>query len=172
MKVSRESLSPTKLKLTVIADQPALDDLKAIVLKRLSSNVKVPGFRAGKAPAELVEKQLDDSLVQSEFLNEAVNQLFEQAIKSEKLKVIAEPQIAISKFVPYAQLEFSAELEVLGEVKLPDYKKLKLVRPKAEVKAAEVNEVIENLRARASEKKVVGRAAKRGDQVTLDFKGT
>src|SRR4051812_49270576 len=124
MQVKREKLTPTIVKLTVMADQPFLDEVKQAVLNKLSKGAKVPGFRPGKAPAAIVEKHLDQAALQSEFLDQAVNQLYVRAVEHEKLRPVAQPQIALSKFVPYTTLEFTAEVEAVGEIKLPDYKKI------------------------------------------------
>ncbi|HVW23422.1 MAG TPA: trigger factor [Candidatus Saccharimonadales bacterium] len=171
MHLKRDQLSPTKLKLTITADQAMLDKVKAHVIKDMSANVKVAGFRAGKAPAALVEKQLDPNLLQGEFLEHAVNQAYAGAVESEKLRPISSPQIAISKFVPFTTLEFTAEVEVVGTVKLPNYKAIKLAPEKPSVTAKDVDAVIKDLRVRASERNEVKRPAKAGDEVTIDFKG-
>lgn len=171
MQITREQLEATKTKLTVEADQKALDQVKAAVLNKLGQNVKVPGFRTGKAPSNLVEKQLDPSVLQTEFLDEAVNQFYVHAVESEKLRPVGQPQISITKFVPFTALELTAEVETVGEIKLTDYKKIKVEPQKVEVSAEEVNTVINNLRQRAAEKKDVTRAAKKDDEVTIDFRG-
>jgi trigger factor len=171
MQITRENLSPTSTKLTIVADQSAIDQVKDIVLSRLSKDIKLPGFRPGKAPTELVEKQVDQSVLQSEFLNEAMNLMYDQAIRSENVRVVAQPEINITKFVPFTTLEFTAEVESVGDIKLTDYKKIKMIPEKVEVNAKEVNDVIDNLRERASERKEVEREAKDGDEIVIDFKG-
>jgi trigger factor len=171
MHITREQLSPTSIKLTVVADQAAIDKLKAEVLAQLSQNAKVPGFREGKAPANLVEKNIDQTALQSEFLDQAVNRFYVHAIESEKLRPVTQPQINLTKFVPYSTMEFTAEVEVVGAVKLPDYKNIKLAPKKTEVTADDVNGVIENLRQRGATKEIVTRAAKLGDEANIDFKG-
>lgn len=171
MQIKREQLEPTKAKLTVAADQAALDTIKQSVLKRLSQNVKVAGFRPGKAPANLVEKQLDQAALQSEFLDEAVNKFYVHAIEQEKLRPVSPPQINITKFVPFSTLEFTAEVETVGSIALADYTKVKLAPKKAEVTAQDVKKVLDNLRQRAATKQDVDRAAKAGDEVIIDFTG-
>src|SRR5665213_2888328 len=138
MQIQRESISPTTVKLTVTADQATLDTVKQSVLKQLAKDAKVPGFRQGKAPASLLEKQLDPSLLQSEFLDQAVNQLYVDAVKQEKLKPVAQPQISVTKFVPYNTLEFTAMIESVGDIKLADYKKVKLAPTAVTVTAKDV----------------------------------
>jgi trigger factor len=172
MQLKREQPEPTKFKLTIVANATELEAAKSTALDRLSQNVKVPGFRAGKAPAKLVEKQLDPSALQSEFLDQAVNQLYSDAVNKEKLRPVAQPQISITKFVPFSTLEFTAEAEAVGDIKSADYKKIKLAPKPVEVSAAEVNKVIENLQQRAAIKSEVKRAAKNGDEVTINFDGS
>jgi trigger factor len=171
MQIKREQLSPTKVKLTIGAEAAELENIKKHVLDHLKGNVKVPGFREGKAPANLVEKQIDPTVLQSEFLDHGVNDLYVEAVQRENLRVVAKPEITVTKFVPYTTLEFTGEVEVVGEIKLPNYKNIKVTRQKVEVTAADVNNVIDNLRQRAATREEVKRAAKNGDEVTIDFKG-
>jgi len=172
MQVKRDQLSDTKVKLTITADQALINVVKQEALERLSINVNVQGFRPGKAPANLVEKQVDQSSLQSEFLETAVNQLYVQAAQQEKLRPVAPPDIAISKFVPFTTLEFTAEVETVGTIKLPDYKKIKLAPKVTPVTSKDVDTVIENILSRGGEKKEVKRAAKDKDEVVIDFFGT
>jgi trigger factor len=172
MQVKREQLSPTTIKLSISADKPFLDAAKQAVLGKLAQGAKVPGFRPGKAPANLVERQLDPAALQSEFIDQAINQLYVGAIEQEKLRPAAAPQVALSKFVPYTTLEFTAEVEVVGDIVLANYKNIKLAPKKIEVTAKDVTGVLDNLRQRAAAKEEVQRPAKTGDEVTIDFTGT
>lgn len=173
MQVKLTDLSDTKFKLEVKAGQDYLTSLKQKTLRHLGAkHVKLPGFRTGKAPLNLVEKQVDQSLLQQEFLDEAINHLYVQAIKAEKIRPIANPQINIKKFVPFTKLEFEAEVEAIGQIKLPDYKNVKLEKPKVSVTARDVDEVINGLKKRQAERKEVDRPAKNGDELVIDFKGT
>lgn len=172
MQIKKEQLTPTKIKLTLTAEQALMDEVKHHVLTDLSKKVKVQGFREGKAPLSMVEKNVDPSLLQTEFLEHAVNRLYSEAATQDRLRPIDQPQVSITKFVPFTELEITAEVEVVGEVKLPDYKKIKLAKPEVKVTAKDVDEVIKNLQTRMAEKKDVTRAAKLGDEVTIDFVGT
>lgn len=171
MQVKRTDLSDTKVKLSVSLDEKRLSPVKQRVLERLGKNVKLQGFRQGKAPMHVVEKNVDQQLLQREFMDEALNEFYTEAAQNEKLRPIDRPQISLTKFVPFTTLEFEAEVEILGSVKLPDWKKIKKTKPKAEVTEQDITEVIKNLKTRAADKKDVDRAAKDGDQVWIDFKG-
>lgn len=171
MQITRDNITPTKVKLTITADADLLAETKQEVLIRLARDVKVQGFRAGRAPLSVVEKNLDQSVYQTEFLDAAVNKLYVAALEEENLRPVNRPDVSISKFVPFTDLEVVAETEVIGKVTLPDYKKIKLALPVVKIDASDVNEVIENLRTRAAEKTDVVRAAKDSDEVTIDFAG-
>lgn len=172
MQTTTKYENDTKAKVTVTADAAELAAIKEHVLKHLaSSQGNIPGFRKGKAPLNLIEKQLDPSLLQSEFLQHAVNDLFIQAIEKEALRTVSQPQVDVTKFVPFTTLEFTADVEVVGKVTLPDYKKIKVTKKPVTVTDKEVDEVIESLRMRAAERKSVERETKDGDEVTIDFSG-
>ncbi|HSX37020.1 MAG TPA: trigger factor, partial [Patescibacteria group bacterium] len=172
MQVTTEKLGPTTHKLTLVADQQLLDNAKAKVLEHLArGHVKVQGFRQGKVPKELVEKNVDQNLLQSEFLEQAVNQLYGQAVDEQRLRPVEQPKINITKFVPFTTLEVTAEVEAVGDIKLPDYKRIKLAKPAASVTPKDVDDVMKNLRQRAAAKQEVKREAKAGDEVVIDFTG-
>jgi trigger factor len=171
MQITKEQVSPTNVKLTISADPAVMAEVKETVLKQLASTVKVPGFRAGKAPQAVIEKNVDQQALQTEFLDTIVNKLYVDAITDQKLRPVNRPDVSITKFVPFSTLEVVAEVEVIGKIKLPDYKQIKVAKPEVKVTAADVDEVIDNLAARAAEKKDVTRAAKNGDETTIDFSG-
>lgn len=172
MQTTTKFENDTKATLTVTADDKELAVIKEHVLKHLaSSQGTIPGFRKGKAPLNLIEKQLDPAVLQSEFLQHAINDLFIKAIEKENLRTVSQPQVDVKKFVPFTTLEFTAEVEVVGKVTLPDYKKIKITKKTVTVTDKEVDEVVESLRTRAAERKEVERAAKDGDEVTIDFTG-
>jgi len=171
MTVKRTDKSPTEVTLAISADEAFLKRTKDHVLKELAPRVTVAGFRKGKVPMNLVEKNVDQTLLSTEFLDHAVNELYSKALAQENLRPIANPQIELKKFVPFTTVEFEATVEVIGPIKLGDYKKIKMAKPAAKVEAKEVDEVIQQLLTRAAEKKDVKRASKAGDQVVIDFKG-
>lgn len=163
---------PNEAELAIVPTSEELASIKQHVLGHFKDQVKVAGFRAGKTPLELVEKHADPQMLQGKFLEEAVEQLYGQAMRAQNLRPVAPPQISLKKFVPFTTLEFSATVAVLGDIKLADYKKpSKVEKTKATVTAKDVNGILENLQLRMAEKKDVDRASKTGDQVWIDFTG-
>ena len=172
MQITRKDETPTRVKLTVEADQAQLNAIKLEVLTRLRPSVKTAGFRAGKTPLNLVEKNVDPNVLQTEFLEHAINHLYTEAIRDEKLRPVVQPEVNVLKFVPFTTLEFEGEVEVVGAVTLPDYKKIKLSKTPVKVDAKDIDDVLATLRTRAATKLDVTRAAKSGDEATIDFTGT
>lgn len=171
MQITRTDKSATNTSLLIRADASDLTPIKNHVLGHFAKNIKVPGFREGTAPAALVEKQVDQRALADEFIEHALNQLYGQAVDQEKLRTASKPQVSVKKFVPFTDLEFEVDVEIIGPVKLPDYKKIKLAKKSAEVTADEVNSVIKSLQQRMADKKEVDRSAAAGDEVVIDFKG-
>jgi trigger factor len=97
--------------------------------------------------------------------------MYSQALIDENIRPVAQPNVNLKKFVPFTTLEFEAEVEAIGEVKLPDYKKVKLEKKPVNVTAKDVDDVIDSLRTRMAEKNEVDRASKDGDEVWIDFEG-
>ena len=171
MQVTRKNLSDTKVQLTLVADEQQLEAAKQQALRHAGKDLKLAGFRQGKVPAALVEKNVDPNLLQQEVLEHAMNAMYGNALDDEKLRPAGQPKVTVKKFVPYTTLEIEAEVDVLGEVKLADYKKLKIKKEPVEITETDIAEVLKQLQTREAEKKDVERAAKNGDQVTIDFKG-
>ena len=170
MRVTREDKSPTNIILKVEADAADLEPIHRHVLSHFK-NVKVPGFRAGKAPSQLVEQSISQQQLLDEFMEHALNELYRRAVDMENLRPIATNNVQLKKFVPYTQLEFEAETEVIGPIKLPNYKTIKVSKKSPEVTAKDVNDVIKSLQQRLAERTEVERPAKDGDELTIDFSG-
>jgi trigger factor len=170
MRVTREDKSPTKVLLRVSADAADLEPIRRHVLSHFR-NVKVPGFRAGKAPLPMIEQNISQQALLDEFMEHTLNELYRRAVDMENLKPIATDNVQLKKFVPYTEMEFEAETEVIGDIRLPNYKLIKVAKKKPEVTAKEVNDVLDSLRKRLAERSPVERPAKDGDELVIDFAG-
>lgn len=171
MHITLKNLTPTKVEITVDADEALLTEVKDAVLADLAKGVQVAGFRKGHAPGAVVEKSVDQNQLQSRFLDGAIGEMYAHAVVEKQLRPVGQPQVAVTKFVPYSQLEAKIEVEVVGTVKLADYKKFKLSPKKATVDDKEVEAVIDDLLMRDAQKRPVERVAADGDEVVIDFKG-
>lgn len=171
MHITRTDISKTKVKLEIVASEAVLAPYKTHTLEKLAAKVKLPGFREGKAPLNLIEKNVDPQKLQAEFMDDAINHLYADAVRDQKIRPIDNPKITLKKFVPFTTLEFDAEVEVLGKVTVADYKKIKKSAKPVVVTAKDIDDVVKSLQERVAESKDVERAAKNGDKVIINFKG-
>jgi trigger factor len=171
MHVEKSIKGATEVTLNITATTEDLEPSKNRVLKRLARQVKIPGFRGGKAPLQLIEKNIDPSMLQSEFLDDAMTDLYASASQQEGVRPVTKPEVNVKKFVPFTTLEFSVTTHVIGPVKLGKYKGLKLTAESKKVTEDDVKNVLESLKTRMAEKTAVERAAKLNDEVVIDFKG-
>lgn len=171
MKTTVTHESDTRVKVVIAADHAELAAAEQVALKRLAKTAKVNGFRTGHVPLEIVKKHADANALAQETLDAALNRAVAEAFLSNDLQVLARPEVEIKKYVPGELLEFTAEADVLPEVKLGDYKKLKVKKAAVNVDKKEIDEVIERIQKGLSEKKEVKRAAKIGDETVIDFVG-
>ena len=171
MQVQKTEISKTEITLTITASPEELAPIKQEILKKLSRNVKVAGFREGKVPLEVAEKNIEPTALQTEFLDEAMTQLYAKATETENLRPVTQPKVNVKKFVPFTTLEFEVTTSILGPVKVGKYKGLKSSSAKTDIKEENVKNVLANLQVRMATKIPVERPAKQADEVVIDFKG-
>ncbi len=162
----------TEVQFTVTLDENELKHIKAEVFDHLRGRVKAAGFRPGKAPDMIVERELGSPAVQNDVIDHAIQHTYTQAVKKLNLQIVASPKVSLEKFVPYTQLEYKVVAELMPKVKLADYAKMRLKRPDTKVEAAEIDAAIDDLRRREATKLESEQPAKNGDEVTFDFDGT
>ncbi|MEI7838765.1 MAG: trigger factor [bacterium] len=164
-------VNDTKVKIEVSADADTLALTLQQTLKDFQKSMKLPGFREGKAPLNIVEKNADQSRLQASFIDSAINDLYSKAVIENDLKPVSQPSVSIKKFVPFSLLEVEFEVEVIGKLEITDYKKIRVARKPVTVTAKDIADTMESLQDRFAEGKEVKRAAKDGDQVVINFHG-
>lgn len=140
-------------------------------LRKLSRNVKMPGFRPGKVPMKMIEQSYGPQ-VHAEVLGDAVSKAFSDAVDEHKLRVAGQPRIETREGAAEHELGFTATFEVYPEVALGDPATLELERVSCQVGEAEVDKTVEILRKQRVTWAAADRAAQDGDRVTIDFVGT
>jgi len=142
--VNKISQTQIELKIEVPPEEFQIFVKKAVL--SLGQNLEVKGFRKGKAPKEVIEKEVSPENILKEAAEMAIQTNYPKAINqlADKIKIISQPEIEILKLAPNNPLEFKAKIWILPEIKLPDYKSLTSRVQKKEVKVTE--EEIEKLR--------------------------
>ncbi len=171
MKVDIDKLPKSRIKLLIEVSKEELGKYVKLAGEKLQKEVAVKGFRTGKAPLNLIEKEVGNARYQQEILEIAVSQSYFAAISENKLVPLGPPQIKLIKFVPSDILTYEAEVEILPEVKIADYKRIEVKKPKFEVKKEDTETVLSDLRKRSAKVKEVDRPAGKGDKVEVDFEG-
>jgi trigger factor len=170
--VSMERREGSQVALTIAA--PAADVDKAVdaALRRLARQVRVPGFRPGKAPSAVVERQVGWETVRREAFDELVPGVYMRALDEAKIDPVSDPTVDLKP----EQIErghgvsFTATVVVKPEVELGDYTSIRVAEPTTEVTDAQVDELIEEVRRRHSTMNDVERAAKLGDVLRCTLK--
>ncbi len=171
MDYKKKEVEKNKFEYTIVVPADMIKQCHDKAVESLGRNAKVPGFRKGHVPMEVLERAIDPARVADVEINEAVNATLVELIEKEDIQPLDQPVINLTKYVPNQTIEYTATIEVVPPVKLADVKKLETKRPEVKVADKEVNEVIERLRTNAAEKTAVDRAAKKGDEVIIDFTG-
>ncbi|MBR3263782.1 trigger factor [Candidatus Saccharibacteria bacterium] len=171
MKTVVKKISDTRVEIKVTLEQSELKDARKKAIARLSQEVKAPGFRKGKVPADIAEKYLHPNDIAQVALDIAVRIAVPKAFIDNKQNPLVVPEVSVNKYVPDESAEFTAVADVLPEVKIGNYKKLGVKKPDVKVSEKEVKEILDNVAAAYADKKVVKRAAKMSDEVIIDFTG-
>ena len=171
MKTKVKNISDVKVELTISLGVEELKAAEQVALTKLAKEVKIEGFRKGKAPLEMVAAQVDQNVLGQEIIENALSKAVAEAFLKEKIQAINRPEVDVKKFIPGTELEFTATSEIMPKVELGDYKNLKVKKEKVSVGQKEVNETIDQILKNFAEKKEVKRAAKEGDEVVIDFLG-
>ena len=169
MKSAVETLSPTRAKLTVEVPfeelKPSLDK----AYKTIAQQINVPGFRRGKVPPMVIDRQVGRGAILDQAINDALPQLYVQALQDNDLQPLAQPEIEVTKLEDNESLEFTAEVDVKPEITLPTYDDLSAQVDDVAVTDQDVEEQVQALRERFATLVDVDRAAEDGDFVVIDL---
>lgn len=171
MKLQHTNLSSSEVELTINLEASDLKEAKAKIIPRLKKDLKVDGFRQGKAPDSVAEKNLNQALVAEQVAQEAINEAVVKAVTDNEWRLLDRPRVDLISYVPDQSLEAKATIMLYPEVKLMDLSKIKLKAEITEVKEEDVDKVLSNLAIQAATKEETDDAAKDGDEVWIDFEG-
>lgn len=172
MKSAVETLSPTRAKLTIEVPFEELKPSLDAAYQKIAKQINVPGFRRGKVPPQVIDRQVGRGVVLDEAVNEVLPKAYVEALQENDLTPLAQPEIEVTKFEDNDALEFTAEVDVKPAIDLPAYDGLEASVEDVEVGDDDVDEQVEALRERFATLIDVERAAKDGDFVVIDLVAT
>lgn len=169
MKTQVDEVGKNKVKLTVEVPHADLEKIIQQTYKRLASQVKVPGFRPGKAPRAVIDQRLGRDFVRSEALKDLLPDLYAEAVRSEDIDVVAPPDIDVTAFEDGSDLTFEAVVETRPDAVLKDYSGLAATKPPSDVSETDVDEQVERLRERFASLEVTERPLQSSDFAQIDL---
>ncbi|MDG3008579.1 trigger factor [Rhodococcus sp. D2-41] len=172
MKSTVEQLSPTRVRINVEVPFEELKPDFDRAYKALAQQVRLPGFRPGKAPSKLLEARVGRGAVLEQVVNDAIPARYSEAVTTSDVKAIGQPEVDITKIEDGEVLEFTAEVDVRPEITLPAFGELEVTVDPIEVTDEAVDEQLQSLRARFGTLTGVERAVEDGDFISVDLSAT
>jgi trigger factor len=166
-----ERLEDNKAKLRVEVPEASLKPALDAAYRRWANEIKVPGFRKGKVPRQLIDQRVGPEAIREEALRDALPELYVSALESEELEAIAPPEIEVVSFESGVPIVFEATVDLRPEFVLPEYSDITVEAPSSEVGDEDLNDQLDRLRDRFAELETIGREARRGDYAVIDLKG-
>jgi trigger factor len=168
-----ESVEPTKVKINVVVDPDELGPAIERTARRLGREVKVPGFRKGKVPRQVLEARIGrDTLIAEAIEHEAVPEFYAKALDEHGVEPLSRAKVDPPDYQDGQPLEFSATVEVKPEIELPSYRGIEVEQPTVEVTDQQVDSQIDQLRERFAQLEVIGRPLAEGDYAQIDIRAT
>jgi trigger factor len=169
VKSAVETLSPTRVRLTVEVPFEELEPSLKQAYRRIASQVTVPGFRKGKVPAAIIDQRFGREVVLEEAVNDVLPKAYDDAVKENDLKPLGQPEVDLGEVKDREPLTFTAEVDVRPEITVPELDGIELTVADAEVADEDVDKELDALRTRFGSLKNVERPAAPGDFVSLDL---
>jgi trigger factor len=168
-----EPVEPTKVRINVVVEPDELRPAIDRTARRLSREVRVPGFRKGKVPRQVIEARIGrDALIAEAIENEVVPEFYAKAIEEHGVRPLSRAQVDPPDYTDGQPLQFSATVEVKPELDLPPYRGVQVERPVLEITDEHVDDQLERLRDRFAQLEVIGRPLAKGDYAQIDLRAT
>jgi len=170
MQVSVETTSGLERLMTVSVPAERIDQDVNKRIQQTARTVKIDGFRPGKVPVKVVKQRYGKG-IREEVLGQVVQESFYQALQQEEINPAGTPAIEFTKDAEGEGLEYTAKFEVYPAIELADFSAVEIEKKSAEVKDADLDQMIETLRKQQADWAEVEREAVDGDRVRIDFEG-
>jgi trigger factor len=171
VKSSAETLSPTRVKLTVEVPFDELAPSLDAAYQAIAKQVSIPGFRKGKVPSRIIDQRVGRAAVLEEAVNDMLPKAYEDALRENAIVPLGRPEVEVTELADGQSLTFTAEVDVRPEFDLPDYSGIAVEVEDAVVSDEDVEEQLTGLRGRFASLTPVERAAADGDILLVDLLG-
>ncbi len=164
-------IDPTQVELEISIDETELASARERAFRQLVKNVKIPGFRPGKAPRKIFEAQYGTAAIEERAMDAVVPNAYNKAIEENDLEPVERPEMELLPEEEGQPLRVRATVSVRPVFELPEYKGVALEGPSGAVDDAEVDAAIDRLRKDAAALVPVDRPVALGDTPTIDYLG-
>lgn len=172
VKTTLEALDGNKIKLSIEVEETEFDGYLDGAFRKISTQIRIPGFRQGKAPRQLIEAQIGREAARSQAIEDAIPASLAIAVREHDLDIIATPEVNLTAGQETGNVVFDATCEVRPVVTITGYKKLRVEMPSLVANDDDIDEVVRYELKRHATLADVDRVAKIDDQVTLDLVGS
>ena len=172
VKSTIESLEGNKVKLVVEIDEVEFDRNIDDAFRKIAKQVRIPGFRQGKAPRKLLEAQIGLDAARAQALQDSIPEYLAQAVRTHHVDLIATPDVKVTQGEESGPIAFDATCEIRPEITVPGYDGLRVELPSMTVADGEVEDAVNSERKRHGKLTDVDRPIAKGDNVSLDLTGT
>ena len=172
MQTTVETLDDSKVRLTVTVPEPEFDRAIDAAFKKLAHEVRLPGFRPGKAPRKLLEARLGTEIARQQAFKDGLPEFYAQAVIDNDVDVIGFPEIEITAGEDDGDVEFTAVVEVRPAVTLLGYDALRVEVPFEPIDDSAIDRQIDAVRQRSAELADSSRPLAEGDYATIDITGS
>ncbi len=170
MKVTIQKQPKSQVELTIEVSPKELDPHLDQAALQLSKDLNIPGFRPGKVPRKIVEQKVGVFKLYEKAANLALPKTYTKALIENDIEAIGPPQVKLEKLAPGNPLVYRAQVTVLPEIDLPDYKKIKVKKKEIKVEDKQIEATLKELQKSRAKIKTIKREARKGDRVEVDFK--
>jgi len=172
MKSTVEPLEGNKVKVSVEVDETEFDKAVDAAFRKIAQEVRIPGFRPGKAPRRILEARIGADYARQQALNDSIPTFLARAVAENDVDIIAPPKIDITSGAEDGPVAFDAEIEIRPQITVPGYGGLRVELPSPIPNDEEVDAQIDRLRQPFAEVNDVHRAIVEGDLALIDLKGS
>jgi len=172
VKSTLEALEGNQVKLSIEVDESEFDRNIDKAFKKIAAQVRIPGFRPGKAPRKLLEAQIGVGAARAQALEDAIPEYLTLAVREHEVDLIATPKVELVEGQESGTVKFDATCEVRPEITRPGYEGLRVEIVSPELSDDEIDEAVQSELRRRGTLADVDRPAQSGDHVVLDLEGT
>ncbi|HDQ23193.1 MAG TPA: trigger factor [Candidatus Uhrbacteria bacterium] len=164
-----KKLPKNQIEFTVTIPNSELKPFLVKAVEKLSQQTKIEGFRPGKVPYEILKQKIGEMTILEEAAGLAVEKSYIEIATKEKIEPLGSPKVDFEKLAPENDFVYKATVDLIPEVKLGDYKSIKLKEKEIKITDEQISKVIEEVRQSRAKEALADKTAENGDKVEIDF---